>query len=175
MPARYVALMRRTGSIQPTGAHRLRLLGALLLLACGLARAQPPLAEAGDLQQLAGEIRARNVPLVLVVWARDCVYCRVLDQEILRPLLASGELDGRAILRKLDLDGAGVRDFDGQPVDGWSFAGRYQARLTPTVLFLDAAGNELTERLVGISNVDFYPAYLERAIDAAGARLRAAD
>lgn len=167
--------MRMRESGRPTVAaprHR-RWLGALLLFACGLATAQPQLPEAADLQQLAGEIRARGLPLVLVVSAHDCPYCRVLDEQILRPLQASGDLAGRALLRMIDLDGAAVRDFDGQPVDGWSFAGRYRARLTPTVLFLDADGNELTERLVGISNVDFYPAYLDRAIDAAGARLRA--
>lgn len=151
------------------------LLGALLLVTCPLATAQEPIPDAEDLQRLGAKIRNDGTPLVLVVWADDCPYCRVLDEQILRPLQASGELAGRALLRKLDLDGAGLRDFEGLHVDGWSFADRYRAQLTPTVLFLDADGNELAERMVGINSVDFYPAYLDRAIDAAGKRLRAGD
>jgi thioredoxin-related protein len=155
---------------------RLRwLLGALLLGTCSLTAAQEPIPDADDLQRLGGNIRNDGTPLVLVVWAHDCPYCKVLDEQILRPLQASGELAGRALLRKIDLDGAGLVDFDGQRIDSWSFANRYRAQLTPTVLFLDADGNELAERMVGISNVDFYPAYLDRAIDAAGKRLRAGD
>jgi thiol-disulfide isomerase/thioredoxin len=155
--------------------HLRWLLCALLLGIGSLAAAQEPIPDADDLQRLGGKIRNDGTPLVLVVWAHDCPYCRVLDLQVLRPLQASGELAGRALLRKLDLDGAGLRDFDGLQVDGWSFADRYRAQLTPTVLFLDADGNELAERMVGINNVDFYPAYLDRAIDAAGKRLRAGD
>jgi thioredoxin-related protein len=131
-----------------------------------------PVPAADDLQLLAATIRAEGLPLVLVVWAHDCPYCRVLDEQILRPLQASNELAGRALLRRLDLDGNSVRDFQGQRVDSWDFAERYRAVLTPTVLFLDAEGRELTERMVGINNVDFYPAYLDQAIARAGQRLR---
>jgi thioredoxin-related protein len=155
--------------------HMVRLLGVLLLAVGGLARAQPSVADAGDLQRLGATVRAEGTPLVLVVWAHECPYCRVLEEEILGPLQASGELAGRALLRRLDLDGVRMRDFEGHQVDGWNFASRYRATLTPTVLFLDAEGNELAERLVGINSVDFYPAYLDRAIDAAGARLRAGE
>ena len=145
-------------------------LGWLLLVAAG-AGAQPAVPGVDDLQRLAGTIRAEHTPLVLVVWAHDCPYCRVLDEKILRPLQASGELEGRALLRRLELDGPDVRDFDGRLVTSREFADRYDAWFTPTVLFLDADGTELAERMVGLSNVDFYPAYLEQAIDRAVARL----
>jgi thioredoxin-related protein len=161
----------RSGSWQ----HVVRMFGVLLLAVGGLARAQPSVADAGDLQRLGATVRAESTPLVLVIWAHDCPYCGVLEKQVLQPLLASGELDGRGLLRRIDLEGELLRDFDGRQVSGWSFAGRYRARLTPTVLFLDAEGNELAERLVGINSVDFYPAYLDRAIDAAGARLRAGE
>ncbi len=158
----------RRARVRPA-AWRLGL--ALLWFVAAGAYAEPvPAAE--DLQQLGARVRAEGLPLVLVVWAHDCPYCRVLDEQILRPLQASDELTGRALLRRLDLDGGSVRDFQGQRVDTWDFAGRYRALLTPTVLFLDAEGNELAERMVGINNVDFYPAYLEQAIARAGQRLR---
>lgn len=149
----------------------LRLGLVLLWLATAGAYAEPVPA-ADDLQQLAAAIRADGTPLVLVVWAHDCPYCRVLDEQILRPLQASNELAGRALLRRLDIDSGSVRDFEGRRVDTWDFAERYRALLTPTVLFLDAEGNELAERMVGINNVDFYPAYLDRAIAQARERLQ---
>jgi len=152
--------------------HLRWLLGAVLLLGSVLAAAQETIPDADNLQRLGGEVRNGGTPLVLVIWAHDCPYCRVLDEQVLRPLQASGELTGRALLRKIDLDGTGLRDFDGLQIDGWNFAGRYHAQLTPTVLFLDADGNELTERMIGINSVDFYPVYLDRAIDMAVKRLR---
>ena len=161
-----------------TGFHRRARSGlaawfglALLLLGTAGARAEP-VADAEDLQRLGATVRAEGTPLVLVVWAHDCPYCKVLDEQILRPLQASGELVGRAMLRKLDIDSGSVRDFQGRSVDTWDFAEGYRALLTPTVLFLDADGNELAQRMVGINNVDFYPAYLDQAIARAVARLR---
>ena len=163
--------MDRAGRRHRAGIRLLNVWLAGLLLCAGAAAANPVPA-ADDLQRLGAEVRATATPLVLVVWAHDCPYCAVLDREILRPLQASGELEGRALLRRLDLDTHSLRDFAGMPVSAWEFAGRYRARVTPTVLFLDAEGNELTERLVGINAVDLYPAYLDRAIELATRALR---
>jgi hypothetical protein len=66
-----------------------------------------------------------------------------------------------------------LRDFDGQSVAPDALASRYRTRLTPTVLFLDDRGRELTERIIGINTVDFYGYYLDAAIDAAGEHLAA--
>jgi thioredoxin-related protein len=147
-------------------------LGLVLLWLVAVGAYAEPVPDADDLQQLATTIRNEGTPLVLVVWAHDCPYCRVLDEQILQPLQASDELTGRALLRRLDIDGGSVRDFQGRRVASWDFAERYRALLTPTVLFLDADGNELAERMVGINSVDFYPAYLDQAIAKAQRKLR---
>ena len=55
-----------------------------------------------------------------------------------------------------------IRDFAGQA--GAALAARWQARFTPTVLFLDAQGRELAGRLVGVAVPDFYGAYLDQAL-----------
>jgi hypothetical protein len=39
--------------------------------------------------------------------------------------------------------------------------------LTPTLLFLDADGNEISERLVGIWSEDFYGGFIDNRIDQA--------
>ncbi len=161
------ARLHRTGLRSPTGWLAIAL--AWFLAAKALAQ---PVPVAGDLQQLGAAVRADGTPLVLVVWAHDCPYCRVLDEQILRPIQASGELTGRVLLRRVDIDGGRLVDFDGRAVGAGALIDRYRARLTPTVLFLDGEGRELTERLVGINSVDFYPAYLDRAIETAVRVLR---
>ena len=118
--------------------------------------------------------RSGRMPILLVVSQEDCPYCELLKREILEPMLVSGEYDGRVLIRELLIDAElPVRDFDGQAVAPDALARRYRARLTPTVLFLDDRGRELTERMIGINTVDFYGYYLDAAIDSARERLRA--
>ncbi len=123
---------------------------------------------------LGDRARAGRLPILLLVSQSDCPYCELLKREILRPMLISGDYDGRVLIRELLIDSElPVRDFDGRAVVPDALAKRYRVRLTPTVLFLDDRGREVAERIVGINTVDFYAYYLDAAIDAAGARLAA--
>ena len=51
------------------------------------------------------------------------------------------------------------------------FASRYGVSLTPTLLFLNAQGVEMSERLVGIWSEDFYGGFIDNRIDEARERL----
>jgi thioredoxin-related protein len=127
-----------------------------------------------DFAALGDRARAGRMPIVLVVSRADCPYCELLKEEILQPMLISGDYDGRVLIRELLIDSAlPLRDFDGQAIAPDALASRYRTRLTPTVLFLDHRGRELTERMIGINTVDFYGYYLDAAIDAAGEHLAA--
>ena len=57
-----------------------------------------------------------------------------------------------------------IRDFGGQASTGAALATRWQARFTPTVLFLDQQCRELAGRLVGVAVPDFYGAYPDQAL-----------
>jgi hypothetical protein len=48
-----------------------------------------------------------------------------------------------------------------------AFARRYGAEVMPTLLFLDGKGRELADRIVGISNIEYYGFYLDKAIASA--------
>jgi hypothetical protein len=48
-----------------------------------------------------------------------------------------------------------------------TFARRYGAEVTPTSLFMDGQGRELADRIVGISNIEYYGFYLDKAIASA--------
>jgi thioredoxin-related protein len=121
---------------------------------------------------LGDRARTGRLPILLLISRSDCPYCELLKHEILRPMLISGDYDGRVLIRELLIDSElPVRDFDGRAVVPDALAKRYRARLTPTVLFLDDRGRELAERIIGINTVDFYGYYLDAAIDEAGAHL----
>lgn len=148
---------------------------AVVALACvflNVARSAS-LPQATDLQALGKEASARHVVIVLMVSATYCHYCERLKEDFFGPMVKQGTHTGRVIIREWLLDDYGqFIDFQGNACDAHEFASRYRATLTPTVLFLDQNGNELTERLVGVQSYEFYGAYLEAAIDAANAALK---
>jgi hypothetical protein len=60
-----------------------------------------------------------------------------------------------------------LQDLQGQITTPQAQARAWKARMAPTVLFLDAGGKEIAERMEGISSADFYGAYLQDRIDTA--------
>ena len=155
----------------------MRWTGAILgiALAAAAAAGEPPrVPVAEDLAAAGRAAEGSGRALMLVFSASDCGYCHVLDREILEPMVRSGEYDGTVLIRKVMLDpGESVRDFGGREVETHRLADRYGVFVTPTVLFVDAAGRELAPRLVGINTVELYGAYLDEAIARAVARVRA--
>lgn len=107
-------------------------------------------------------------PIVVFVTQHGCQFCEQLRQLVLHPMIKGDGLSDRVILREASLDpGIEFYDFEGSLVTGREFAGRYDAAITPTLLFLDARGREAGKRIVGISNIEFYGFYLDKAIASA--------
>lgn len=132
------------------------------------ATANESIPEAIDFQALQREMQQKRLPLLLAVRADYCGFCRRLETEHLDPMVRSGKYDTRILIRRFDLGREQtIIDFNGERMDSDEFAAKHQASLTPTLLFLDAQGNEVAERLLGYSNPDFYGAYLETAITTA--------
>lgn len=128
------------------------------------------------LQNVQSEFAAAAIsckPIVLMVSQFSCPYCETLRKAVINPMIKSGEFDDKAVIRELLVDpGEMLVDSDGSVIPAITFANRYIGELvTPTVLLLDAAGNQLLEPIVGISNLDFYGSYLESAIDDAHRQL----
>lgn len=130
---------------------------------------------AQDLRSDARDAQARGLPILLVFASETCSYCIQVEEDYLRPLLKSGEYADRILIRKLLIrDTRMLTDFDGGSVEAGEFARRYRVDLVPTLVFVDAQGRELSERLVGLGTADFYWGYLSQGIDTALAQLRAA-
>ena len=152
----------------------------IVLLGLGLSWLTMPvfaggLPQARDLRADAKDAARRRVPLVLFYSARSCPYCEEVATLYLQPMHASSDYGGKIILREVQLEGGQVlRDFDGKPVSHADFAERRGIRLTPQIRFLDAAGREVSPGIVGYTTPDFFGGYLEQAVDAAVAKMRAA-
>jgi thioredoxin-related protein len=126
-----------------------------------------------DFAAVAAEVRARGLPLLLMVTSQDCPYCYRLESEYLRPMWISGEYEGvTVLLRKLEVDHLReVRDFNGAVISVKDFQRRYKAFLTPTLLFLNARGEQISERILGYNTPELFGDYIYRGIDEARARL----
>lgn len=119
-----------------------------------------------DLATLAASARRTGAPILLVFSAEDCDYCLRLESEVLGPMRKAGEDPARVIVRKVMLeDYKKLRDFQGHTLSTSSYAHRYRVHVTPTIALVNADGEALVPNIVGYQSPDFYPAYLEQAID----------
>jgi thioredoxin-related protein len=114
---------------------------------------------------LANEIPSAQVPILLYASRTDCHFCYKFEEEILKPLIRSGEYAASLIIHNLVLDSPDpVKNFAGQFVPPKELALTYDINVTPTLLFLDPKGRELIPRIVGYQRSEFYFYYFEDAI-----------
>jgi len=96
--------------------------------------------EISDLRRDAADAKSETGLIVVIATLENCYYCEVVKDEILQPLIRSGELGGVAVVRELAMDGLEIKDFTGEAQDPGRFADDYGARFSPTMLFLSPTG-----------------------------------
>lgn len=117
--------------------------------------------------------REGELPIVIFVTQQGCQFCAALRRHVLYPMIRAGELTDKAIMREVSLDtGFTLQDFSGDEIAGKNFTNRYGAIVTPTLLFLDDDGTEVAEKMVGISNIEFYGFYLLKSLESAREQLK---
>jgi thioredoxin-related protein len=101
-----------------------------------------------------------------------CEYCKRLEEEFLSPMRRNRDYDRRVVIRRVPLDTPeNIFGFDGRPVEATVLAARYAVRITPTLVFVNARGEEIAESMVGFNTPELYGAYLHHALDTARAHL----
>jgi len=163
--------------LSATGSRCSSLLAPLVLLAAMFATD----AVSGDVVNMQGIadfrseaqlLRSDNLILVLEFSSEYCGYCRKLENLFLLPMQRNAGYDDKILVRSISLDAfETVLDFEGRTVSTSDFASRYGVSLTPTVVFLNADGVEMSERLVGIWSEDFYGGFIDNRIEEARERL----
>jgi thioredoxin-related protein len=122
----------------------------------------------------AESLLAKQKGLVLVIEfsADDCAYCRKLEDLFLLPMQRNAEYSDKILLRAVSLNEFdSLIDFDGRSVTTTEFAAQYDITLTPTLVFLNAEGVEMSEKLVGIWSEDFFGGFIDNRIDEARDKL----
>ena len=166
---------------------RIILASGALLIASG-ARAQktlttprgtgrPPIRRSAELP-LATDLRVDAVasnngslPILLFFDRVECPYCERALREYLVPLSREA-WKNRALFRQVEIDRAlPLVDFEGRATTHARLAERYRVTLSPTVVIVDGSGNVLADPIVGLTTVDFYGAYLEKALEDAASKL----
>ncbi|MGI9151807.1 MAG: thioredoxin fold domain-containing protein [Limnohabitans sp.] len=99
-------------------------------------------------------------PLVVMVSLQGCPFCKVVRENYLNPLRASGlqvvQIDMRDHRPLIDFTGATTTH------DAW--IRQQRVKIAPTVLFFGAQGREVATRLNGAYLPDFYGAYLDEQL-----------
>lgn len=113
----------------------------------------------GQQQQINGKV------ILLYVSAPHCPFCKKLEKEILNPLIKSGEYREKLILRKINWNSKSqIINFFGEKQRPRDLLKKYNIRITPTLLFLDSEGNQVSQQLLGYRGGEFYWFYFDSGI-----------
>lgn len=132
--------------------------------------AYQPLPTPKSLRAAAQAVAERGEPLLVMTTLQGCVYCELVRNSYLHPLMR----EGRAFAVQLDVQdrASAIQDFGGTTTTPAALAERWKAGFTPTLMFFGPDGRERAERLVGVSSADFYGEYLNQRLDTARQGLR---
>ena len=128
--------------------------------------AEVKIEEVKDFHAIAKKMQKEKLVLVLEFHAKHCVYCKQLEAEILEPMLISGDYNDLVLIKQLAVDSeATIKGFDGKVTTGVKLSKQMNIIVSPTLVFLNAKGEEISERIVGINTPEMFGAYVDAAID----------
>lgn len=104
--------------------------------------------------------------IMIEVSAEYCDYCHLLEEEIIKPMLRNADYTQKLLIRQIDVDDySTITGIDGKETSHAELARQYKATLTPTLLFLDGNGNEVSPRIIGVNSLDLFGGYVDEAIN----------
>jgi len=114
----------------------------------------------GSLQASLAQALQAKQPLVVMVSLHGCPFCKVVRENYLHPLIASGLQVVQVDMR----DNRVLVDFDGTSLTQDAWVRKQSVKLAPTVLFFGVQGREVATRLKGAYLPDFYGSYLDEQL-----------
>ena len=118
-----------------------------------------------DLHEVAARARLRGVPILVEFSTPWCRYCEALERQILEPLMRDDQYRDAILLIKLEVDTfSTITGFDGRPYRSDQLSRMYDVDLYPTLVFFDATGREISQRIVGITVLEYVAGELDNAI-----------
>jgi thioredoxin-related protein len=158
--------------------HTLRLITGFLALvafsSCSSAGVEVP--ASNNLSELGQQAEKGRLPIMMMVSQAHCGFCEKLKEEILEPMLISGDYTDKVIITELLMDSyTNITGFDGSEIHPSDIASSYKVWVTPTLLFLNADGNEVHPRMLGVNTIEMYGYYIDESINGAMASIRDPD
>lgn len=121
--------------------------------------------QVSNLQADGQQAGQRHVPILILFAQHGCEWCHYVEEDQLKPMLRNADYRAHVIIRQVMLDGmSNITDFDGKPISTDRLAARYNASLTPTVVFVDSSGRQLVPNIVGVSNTEMYGGDLDQGL-----------
>jgi len=141
---------------------------ALLLGMSAGAKASAVIETVNDMRVLKQQAESSDLPVLLLFTAEECIYCEAIKSNFLGPMNQSGEYASKILIRQLYIDDyTYIRNEKGELINADQIAMKYDVAVTPTIVFIDANGKELTERVVGITSIDYFDQLLSARISQA--------
>ena len=127
-----------------------------------------PIPEISSFAEVAQTAKASGVPILVEFSTPWCRYCEALEEQVLKPLIRNGKYKNRIIVKKLEVNTyTSITGFDGAQYRSDQLSRMYNIDLYPTLVFFNANGEEVSQRIVGITVLEYVAGELEKAIDAA--------
>jgi len=121
-----------------------------------------------DLAELKLQAEKKGLPVLLLFTAEHCEYCEIIKDEFLLPMIRSGDYDSTILFRQVYIESYHhLRNEKGEEITGDVLAKKYNIIVTPTIVFIDSVGKEITGRLVGVGNVYYFGGTLDKHIEQA--------
>lgn len=149
------------------------IIGIALGLFAASVVAATDLPAAQDLRTDADRAARAGAPLIVIYSRKDCKYCETVKRDYLKPLAANPRYRDKVVIRQINQDSdAQLIDFRGETTTHARFAASEKIKLVPVVAFYGPQGTRLTDSIVGARLPDFYPGYLEDAIEKSSLALK---
>ncbi len=127
-----------------------------------------PIPKMRNFEEVARIARTNGTPILVEFSTPWCSYCEALEEQVLKPLIVSGKYKGDIIIKKVEIDGySDIRGFDGKDYNSAQISLLYDVDLYPTLVFFDARGSEISQRIIGITVMDYVSESLDKAIEQA--------
>ena len=150
------------------------IIGIALGLFAASVVAATDLPPAQDLRTDADRAARAGGPLIVIYSRKDCKYCETVKRDYLKPLTTNPRYRDKVVVRQINQDSdAQLVDFRGETTTHARFAASEKIKLVPVVAFYGPQGTRLTDSIVGARLPDFYPGYLEDAIEKSSLALKA--
>lgn len=150
------------------------IIGIALGLFAASVVAATDLPAAQDLRTDADRAARAGGPLIVIYSRKDCKYCETVKRDYLKPLTTNPRYRDKVVIRQINQDSdAQLIDFRGETTTHARFAASEKIKLVPVVTFYGPQGTRLTDPIVGARLPDFYPGYLEDAIEKSSLALKA--